>query len=200
MKEIYDSNCKLCSLCDVGNRVVCLPGRGDPSSHALIIGEAPGAQEDEKGEPFVGLSGGILNSALAKSGVSSNDVYITNAVKCRPPGNRTPDAFEIESCFPYLYEEVRAIKPVVMMPLGNVALQAVTAQVGGITKKAGLWKRLELGADLHDALVLPNYHPAYVNRNKDRLPFFEEVVDDFVKVWKYALKHTVDESWSYAKP
>ncbi len=196
--DIYNSSCFLCGLCNVGNKYICIPGKGDPKSRGLIVGEAPGAREDEQGIPFVGISGGYISGALAKAGVRPEKVYITNCVKCRPPGNRTPTTEEIEACFVYLFEEVRLIDPVAVMTLGNPAMQAVTGLKGGITKKAGLW--LRVSRDNEDLLVIPNYHPAFIARNPDKLSFFEEVVDEFVKVWDYGKTHTTEETWQYARP
>jgi uracil-DNA glycosylase family 4 len=198
--KIYNHACRLCDLCDVGNKWVCLPGRGNPDSRALIVGEAPGATEDETGQPFVGLSGKLLTEALVSCDILTfeDTPYITNAVKCRPPNNNTPNHEEVEACFPYLDEEVASINPVAMLLLGNVPLYSVTREKGGITRKAGIWRRI---AGPHgDILVMPNYHPAYVKRYPDKEDFFKEVVDDFVQVWKYGLKHSVEDTWKYARP
>lgn len=198
MKGVYNHACELCGLCDVGNNWVCLPGRGDSTSRGLIVGEAPGATEDEEGRPFVGLSGRYVDSALTKAGVRPDAVYITNAVKCRPPANRTPTEGELLACFGYLHEEVSRLNPVAIMTLGNPAMFSVLRDKGGITKKAGLWRRIE-GVS-NDLLVIPNLHPAYIARYPEKQSFFEEVVDDFVKVWQYGEKHSTDETWRYAKP
>lgn len=198
MNDLYNHNCRLCGLCEENNNWICLPGRGDPESRALVVGEAPGATEDELGQPFVGMSGSYVNAALAKAGVGPNDVYITNAVKCRPPGNRTPSESEVLACFPYLDEEVYRINPITIMTLGNPAMFAVLREKAGITRKAGLWRRIE--GPHQDILVIPNFHPAYINRYRDKEPFFEEVVDDFVKVWQYGKVHSTDETWAYARP
>jgi uracil-DNA glycosylase family 4 len=198
LPDVYNHACRLCGLCDVGNKWVCLPGRGNPDSGALIVGEAPGATEDELGKPFVGMSGKMLDAAMNKIGFDPQEVYVTNAVKCRPPSNRTPSYEEVNICFAYLDEEVFRLKPRAIMTLGNVPLYAVLDKKGGITKSAGIWKRI---AGPHgDILVIPNYHPAYISRYPEKQSFFEEVVDDFVKVWQYGAKHSVEETWKYARP
>jgi uracil-DNA glycosylase family 4 len=197
--DVYNPSCSLCGLCNVGNKFICLPGKGDSKSRSLIVGEAPGAKEDDQGIPFVGISGDYINAALAKAGVRPEELYITNSVKCRPPGNRTPTNHEISACFPYLFEEVRLIDPVSVMTLGNPATYAVSGRKLGITQRAGLWERVARD-NAEDLLVIPNYHPAYIARNPDKKDFFEEVVDEFVKVWQYGVKHTLEETWRYAKP
>jgi DNA polymerase len=170
-------------------------------SRAMIIGEAPGAKEDEEGLPFIGSAGKLLSEALeeALGGPQFVKPFITNAVKCRPPDNRTPTEIEVEACFTYLEDEVEAIDPVAIMVLGNVPLYAVTREKGGITKKAGLWERIDhpRGVPL---LVLYNLHPAYVRRNPDKKDFFFECVAEFVSVWQYGLNHTQEETWNYAMP
>lgn len=199
MSEIYNHNCNHCPLHETAKRI-CIPGSGDPHSRAFIVGEAPGANEDEQGIPFVGMSGSVINGALAKAGISREEVFVTNAVKCRPPDNRTPTDFELETCFDYLFKEVDLYNPSVIMTLGNPAMQAVTGEKGGITRKAGLWKKVLGPNSVDHILVIPNYHPAYVLRYRDKQNFFEEVVLDFVSVWRYSVGHTIEETWRYAKP
>lgn len=104
----------------------------------------------------------------------------------------------MEACWEYLEKEVAELKPAAVMTLGNIALQAITGEVGGITRKAGLWKRVSHPES--DLLVLPNYHPSYILRNPDKEDFFREIVDDFVKVWHYGIDHRTEDTWRYAKP
>ena len=163
----------------------------------MIVGEAPGRTEDELAIPFVGESGKILRDALDKTGC--NDPFITNAAKCRPPANRTPTTDEVDACFTYLEKEVEDVDPVAIMTLGNVGMYSITGLPSGITRRAGVWLKVThpRGDPL---LVLPNYHPAYVLRNPHKKMFFEEVVDEFVRVWQYGLTHTLEETWKYAMP
>ncbi len=175
-----------CSLCPLGQQpelqTICVPGSGSQKSKAMIIGEAPGANEDTLGVPFVGEAGSLLDNALVRAGTNRDEVFVTNAVKCRPPGNRTPEDGEIEACAHYLRMEDVAVKPAVMLLLGNTALYSVLGIRGGITKWNGRWQ--EYG----DLLVLPCLHPAYVKRTQ-AYDLFYATVQDFVKVWRYRLDH-----------
>lgn len=212
IKEVYNHECTLCPLALSENlRSVCVPARGDPSSRALIVGEAPGEQEDKENKPFVGSSGRKLEEALAKafkevqfysgSGLfaKSPKPVITNAAKCRPPRNRTPTTQEMDACFEYLAQEVEIVDPVAIMTLGNAALYAVSGQKGGVTKIAGLWRQIQHPSG-DPLLVIPNLHPSFVLRFPEHQEFFEEIVKDFVQVWRYGLTHTTEETWRYARP
>jgi uracil-DNA glycosylase family 4 len=204
--DIYNHSCDLCPLANAGNNWICLPGRGSLSSRALVVGEAPGGTEDREGKPFVGRSGEILTFALetalldlALESEKPEPPYITNSVKCRPPDNRTPTEEEALACFTYLEKEVEALNPVAVMTLGNAALYSVTGEKGGVTTKAGIWKKVShpRGDPL---LVMPNLHPAYILRNPSKHEFFAEVVKEFVAVWQYGLTHRWEDTWEYATP
>lgn len=134
-------SCVKCSLSKT--RTNSVPGKGNPNAEILFIGEAPGRNEDQKGEPFVGTAGKILTEALNSAGLSRDDVYITNVVKCRPPNNRVPLQEEKESCQPYLSKELEIIKPKIICIMGNTAYasllngNSITKNRGKIIEKDG---------------------------------------------------------------
>lgn len=116
-------NCKLCNLCI--NRTNAVPGYGNPKATIMFIGEAPGRNEDEKGKPFVGMAGKILDEALAKVGLERSRIYITNIVKCRPPNNRVPTEEERGVCKSYLEREISIVSPKIICILGRTAYQSL---------------------------------------------------------------------------
>ena len=126
--------CQKCNLCDT--RTNAVPGKGDSNADIILIGEAPGKNEDQKGEPFVGSAGKILNDMLDNAGIKRNDVYITNIVKCRPPNNRVPTKDEESSCLDFITQEIEIINPKIICVLGNTAYSTL---LGGkeITKNHG---------------------------------------------------------------
>ena len=156
--EIRNPECRGCSLYEDAQSV-CLCGVGPIPTRLMIIGEAPGYTEDEVSKPFQGQSGKLLRSTLKEYGLSDGDIFISNAVKCRPPGNRTPDKGEVKACEWYLWEEIKAVQPQVILSLGNVSLQALTGR-SGITKYHGTEQK-----GIMNTLVIPTFHPAAVLRN-----------------------------------
>jgi uracil-DNA glycosylase len=144
--------CHRCPLGETRTQVVF--GVGDPHARVVFIGEGPGKNEDLKGEPFVGAAGQLLNELLAHAGLERSEVYIANVVKCRPPGNRDPEAIEIETCTPFLREQIRVIKPDVLVTLGNFATKFVLKTDTGITRLHGKVQQAGRFA------VLPIFHPA----------------------------------------
>lgn len=150
--------CDACALCK--RRKQAVPGVGDRQADWLFVGEGPGAEEDERGEPFVGQAGRLLDNMLASIGLArGNDVYIGNAVKCRPPNNRTPETDELAACFPYLERQIALIKPRLIVALGRPAAQALLNQEVRIAAARG--KLFEFGG----IPVVVTYHPAYLLRN-----------------------------------
>jgi DNA polymerase len=144
-----------CHRCPLGDtRTTLVFGVGDPHARVVLIGEAPGKNEDLTGEPFVGAAGQLLNELLAEAGLARGDVYIANVLKCRPPGNRNPEPSEIENCTPFLREQLRVIDPRVLVTLGNFATKLVLKTEIGITQLHG--KLQTIGR----FKVLPIYHPA----------------------------------------
>ena len=153
--------CRACGLCAERKQVV--PGVGDERAGWLFIGEAPGAEEDLRGEPFVGPAGQLLDSMLAAIGLDRREgVYITNAVKCRPPGNRTPEAAEMSACAPYLKRQIALIQPRLIVLLGRVAVHAVLGEEGSLASLRG--KALAYRDGERTIPVLVTYHPAYLLR------------------------------------
>jgi DNA polymerase len=154
--------CRACGLC--AERKQAVPGVGDENADWLFIGEGPGAEEDARGEPFVGQAGKLLDAMLAAIDlVRGEDVYIANAVKCRPPGNRTPEASEMAACGPYLKRQIALIRPRLIVLLGRVAVQAVLGEESSLASLRG--KRLAYRDGDVSIPVLVTYHPAYLLRN-----------------------------------
>ncbi len=164
--------CHLCELSKSRKKVVF--GEGNPHADILIIGEGPGATEDSSGKPFVGRSGEVLTKMLQNVlGLSRNDVYITNIVKCRPPNNRVPTPTEAHTCQSYLLKQIALIQPRLILTLGATAYHYLTGDDTGITKIRGT---------IHTygkATLLPTYHPSYLLRNPSAK---KEVMVDLLKV------------------
>lgn len=138
-------------------------GEGNPDAHLMFIGEAPGAQEDLEGRPFVGRSGKLLNKLLQLANTERKDVFITNIVKCRPPNNRKPTPTEMDRGRSLLFKQMQIIRPQVVCTLGASALEGLLNRPISITKTRG--KLFNLG----DFLILPTYHPAFILRNPKEL-------------------------------
>ena len=150
------SSCDRCSLSQKRHQVVI--GRGENQPDIAIIGEAPGKQEDKLGQPFVGDSGKFLGKMLKAVKFDSN-VYFTNVVRCRPPNNRKPFAEEIKACKPYLIDELRLVKPKIIICAGAIAVAGLTGKKESITSLRGKW------LDWEGTPVMPLFHPAYLLRN-----------------------------------
>jgi DNA polymerase len=136
--------------------------RGRPDARLMIIGEAPGREEDLAGRPFVGRAGQLLDRMLAAIGLSEDDVHITNVVYWRPPGNRTPTPQEVQVCRPFLERQIELVAPGVLMTLGGPAAAALLGIEGGIMRARGRWRELEVGGRM--VPVMPTLHPAYLLR------------------------------------
>jgi DNA polymerase len=145
-------DCQRCSLAATRNRIVF--GVGDPHARVVFVGEAPGRNEDLKGEPFVGAAGKLLDELLAHAGLERSQVYIANILKCRPPNNRNPEPLEIETCTPFLREQIRVISPAVLVTLGNFATRFVLKTDAPISSLRGTVQQTGRFT------VLPIYHPA----------------------------------------
>ncbi len=154
--ETRVGDCRGCRLCQERNSIVF--GDGSPSSGILFVGEAPGANEDKQGKPFVGRAGQLLDRILAAIDLDREKVYITNIVKCRPPGNRTPSRDEAAACWWILEEQIRIMEPGVIVSLGAPASRTMTGSDEGIGKLRGAIHRYG------DVPVLPTYHPAALLR------------------------------------
>jgi len=136
---------------------------GNPQADIMLIGEAPGAEEDRQGKPFVGKSGQLLDRMLAAIGLDRTKVYIANTVPWRPPGNRTPTPEEMALCLPFLHRQVELVAPKLVMTLGGPAMQTIFDTTTGIIKMRGKWAERSIGR--HVAEVIPTLHPAYLLRN-----------------------------------
>ncbi|MEX0386591.1 uracil-DNA glycosylase [Spiribacter onubensis] len=151
-----------CDRCPLhATRQQAVPGVGDPDARVLIIGEAPGAEEDRRGEPFVGRAGKLLDAMLAAIGLDRQQgVYITNVVKSRPPQNRDPNADEIAACRPWLEAQIALIRPAVILAVGRVAAQSLTGRTARMGELRGRWHACGDPA----TPLLATYHPAYLLR------------------------------------
>jgi DNA polymerase len=150
-------DCCRCILSETRRTVVF--GVGNPQASLVLVGEAPGREEDEKGEPFVGEAGRLLDRILFAMGMQRDEVYICNVLKCRPPNNRNPEAGEIASCEPFLIRQLAAIRPQVIVALGLFAVQTLLRSKVPISRVRGTWQQYQ-GIPL-----MPTYHPAYLLRN-----------------------------------
>ena len=158
--EVRD--CTRCRLHETRTRAV--PGEGDPDTEVLFVGEGPGANEDREGRPFVGRAGGLLEQLLGHIGWTRDDVFITNVVKCRPPGNRDPEPDEIAACAPYLRRQAEVLDPAVVVTLGRFSMGTFMPGVR-ITAAHGTTRLADPATGAHDATVFAMYHPAYALRN-----------------------------------
>jgi uracil-DNA glycosylase family 4 len=155
-------DCRRCRLSEARNKIVF--GVGNEKAPLVFVGEGPGADEDEQGIPFVGRAGQLLTQMIEgtskKEGIPllRKDVYICNVVKCRPPGNRTPEPDEMEICGQFLYRQLNAIRPKAICALGGTAARAVTGHKEGVTKMRGKWFKWQ------DIPVMVTYHPSYLLR------------------------------------
>jgi DNA polymerase len=162
------AGCTKCALAQTRTQVVF--GSGSPDADLMFVGEAPGFHEDKQGIPFVGAAGQLLGKLLGEIGLSREDVYIANTLKCRPPGNRDPQAEEIEACEAHLFRQVALIRPKVICTLGNFATKLLSGRPDGITKVHGREQEVTLGGTR--VLLYPIFHPAaalYTPRMLDTL-------------------------------
>jgi uracil-DNA glycosylase family 4 len=149
-------DCRRCKL--YAGRTHLVFGDGAPDARLMFVGEAPGAEEDQQGVPFVGAAGRLLNNLLSKLGLRREEVYIANIHKSRPPGNRDPEAEEIAACLPFLEKQIQAIRPRVIVTLGRIATHALLGTKEPLTRLRGHWQRY------HDIRVMPTFHPSYLLR------------------------------------
>jgi uracil-DNA glycosylase family 4 len=150
--------CRRCELCE--SRTQAVFGVGDRRARLMIVGEAPGAEEDRQGEPFVGRAGRLLNAMLRAVGLDRERVFIANILKCRPPGNRDPQPAEVAQCMPYLRRQIELISPALILCVGRIAAQNLLATDTPIGRLRGSLHRLETGVP-----VIVTYHPAYLLRS-----------------------------------
>jgi uracil-DNA glycosylase family 4 len=151
-------DCTRCRLHKQGRKQIVF-GVGNPRAELMFIGEAPGADEDQQGEPFVGRAGQLLNNMIKAMGLRREDVYIANIIKCRPPGNRTPERDECETCSPFLMRQIATIKPKVLVALGAVAAKTLLAVNAPMSELRGHWY------DFRGTKLAVTYHPAFLLRD-----------------------------------
>ncbi len=164
------SVCTRCRLAEGRTQVVF--GVGDPNADLMFVGEAPGFHEDQQGLPFVGQAGKLLDKLLAGIGLTREDVYVCNTLKCRPPGNRDPMPDEIEQCESWLFRQIELIQPVVVATLGNFATKLLSGKPAGITRVHGQEQETTLGG--RRVLLYPLYHPAAALYTPAMLKVLEE--------------------------
>ena len=162
--KAFISTCKKCDLCKTRSNAVF--GDGPVPSDLMIVGEAPGKDEDLQAQPFVGRSGKLLTKLLANVGINrESDCFIANIVKCRPPQNRLPKASEVEACISYLIQQIQLVKPKFLVCLGSLSLKIILDKKLSITKVRGRWYQLDVHYMKSPLTVVPCFHPAYLLRN-----------------------------------
>lgn len=161
--ELYREveSCRRCPLAETRTRAVF--GAGNADADLVMVGEAPGADEDRQGLPFVGRAGKLLDQLLGDAGITREEIFIANVLKSRPPGNRDPQPEEIEACRPYLERQLQLIRPRVVATMGNFSTKLLSGSPEGITKVRGRPRPLRIAG--LDVVLLPIYHPAFALRS-----------------------------------
>lgn len=172
IREELGEDCSRCKLSAGRTQIVF--GVGNPHARLMFVGEGPGRDEDEQGEPFVGAAGQLLTRIIEAIGLTREDVYIANVVKCRPPGNRNPEPDEIEACRPFLEKQIESIGPKLLVGLGNIAVKSLLEVDTGIMRMRGNWR------EYRGIPFMPTIHPSYVLRNEAEGR--RMIWDDFRKV------------------
>ena len=173
-------NCQRCKLAKMGRTKVVF-GVGNPHASVMFVGEAPGFNEDQQGEPFVGAAGKLLNELLQSASLSRGDIYIANVIKCRPPNNRDPEPDEVETCKPFLMQQISMIRPKLVCTLGNWATQTLLERKVGITKVKGQ------AFYMKDFVIFPLLHPAAALHQGNLL---DTLKADFKKLKEFLDKNT----------
>jgi len=171
----YIGDCTKCPVL-VENRTKIVFGAGNPNADLVFCGEAPGADEDKQGEPFVGRAGKLLTKIINAMGFERSDIYILNVIKCRPPGNRDPLPDEVANCSPFMLEQIKILQPKVIVALGKYAAQTLLDTNVAISRLRGRW------FDWHGVKLMPTFHPSYLLRNQSSK---REVWEDMKAVLKY---------------
>lgn len=173
-KELGD--CQRCELSKTRTNLVF--GVGNPGARIVFVGEAPGADEDREGEPFVGAAGQVLTRLISAMGLSRDQVYICNVLKCRPPNNRNPHADEIATCGPFMLKQVKSIAPGAVVALGTFAAQVLLHSKEPISRLRGRFH------DFHGIPLMPTFHPSFLLRSQHDKERYWEVWSDMVQVLK----------------
>jgi uracil-DNA glycosylase len=179
LKETYSACTKCKELCSTRDQVVF--GDGNRDSKILFVGEAPGAKEDKQGIPFCGMSGKVLDELLTSVGLSRDDIYITNTVLCRPPGNRNPKKEELNNCQERLFALISIMKPIVIVPIGNFATKQILGKVGITTIRGQEFVKEFAGVSV---TVVPVVHPATYLYSGRSPVVFEKMSEDFKTISK----------------
>ena len=172
IKTDIGDDCRRCKLCTLGRSRIVF-GVGNDRARLMFVGEAPGVEDDKRGEPCVGKAGPLLTQIIEAIGLSRDQVYIANVIKCRPPGNRNPEPDEVAACEPFLFRQIDAIEPKVIVPLGKFAAQCLLKTAEPITRLRGRT------FEYRGATLIPTFHPAYLLRNPSAK---REVWEDMKKV------------------
>jgi len=179
--EAIAEEVKNCRKCEIANsRLNVVPGQGNPKARLMFVGEAPGADEDQKGVAFIGRAGKLLTDIITAMGLTREEVFIGNILKCRPPGNRDPKLDEIDNCWPYLKRQLEIIQPEVIVALGAHAARTLLNTSDAIGKLRGRFHEYRFSEDLPPAKLMPTYHPAYLLRNYS--------YDNRKRVWEDMMK------------
>ena len=173
-------DCQRCPLAKLGRRQVVF-GVGNPQASVMFVGEAPGFHEDQKGEPFVGAAGQLLNELLQSVGLSRSDIYIANVIKCRPPNNRDPEPQEVDTCKPFLLRQIALIQPKLVCSLGNWATQTLLERKVGITRVRGQ------AFYMKEFVLFPLLHPAAALHQGTML---QPLREDFLKLKDFLDRHS----------
>tara|TARA_Y100000310_G_scaffold297500_1_gene330570 strand:+ start:1197 stop:1739 length:543 start_codon:yes stop_codon:yes gene_type:complete len=177
MKTLSELSCGIeqCQSCPLsGERHKVVPGEGPDDAKVMFIGEAPGKDENISGRPFVGRSGQLLRRLIEQSGLAPSDVFITSVLKCRPPENRNPLPVEMEACKMWLDEQIEALNPQVIVPLGNFACKVLLDKVGITAMRGSCFEKAGIK-------YCPTFHPAAATRDPRRVPY---ILEDLKKVRK----------------
>jgi uracil-DNA glycosylase family 4 len=170
-----------CTKCEIsGSRLNAVPGQGNPKARLMFVGEAPGADEDKQGLAFIGRAGKLLTEIIIAMGLSRDEVFIGNILKCRPPGNRDPKLDEIDNCWPYLKRQLELIQPEVIVALGAHAARTLLDTKDAIGKLRGRFHEYKFSDDVPPSKLMPTYHPAYLLRNYS--------YDNRKRVWEDMMK------------
>ena len=172
IKTDIGDDCRRCKLCTLGRNQIVF-GVGSARARLMFVGEAPGEEEDKRGEPFVGKAGLLLTKIIEAIGLTRDQIYIANVIKCRPPDNRNPEPDEIAACEPFLFRQIDTIQPRVIVPLGKFAAQCLLKTTDPITRLRGRT------FEYRGATLIPTFHPAYLLRNPSAK---REVWEDMKKV------------------
>jgi DNA polymerase len=179
--DIVAEQVKGCRKCEIGStRINAVPGQGNPKARLMFVGEAPGADEDQKGIAFIGRAGKLLTDIITAMGLSREEIFIGNVIKCRPPGNRDPKTEEIVNCRPYLKRQLELIQPEIIVALGAHAARTLLNTNEAIGKLRGHFHEYTYSDEVRPAKLMPTYHPAYLLRNYS--------YDNRKRVWEDMMK------------